>query len=337
MKEKKLNLIGENSSPLFRIMSIYNHDAPNRAFANNVCAFHVGKGIIISVAHSLRVFDNLPMVISDSFYQNELRNKINSSDRQHFDKIYPLQAETNLRILTDVKKESVDNYVKRLDQAKVDRSFGKLYSENCCKPFLVTTFRKNAFCDDVTLNAHFSASHSFAEPSINRHTFIIELEMLDLMISEDIAIYRIINTPAEIINKLPFIDIDYQLHDTGAPDYFCLQSAPYNSLGRILNEVRIEGLLDDFANEKDLCDKEYIFEGLRYLIKGYFRFGSSGAPYLIYDREEEIFKVNAVQSQASFIQLSINGKMEGNLQYVNGIATPLSIIEQKLRERLAEV
>ena len=95
--------------------------------------------------------------------------------------------------------------------------------------------------------------------------------------------------------------------------------------------------MDDFANEKDLCGNEYIFEGLRYLIKGYFRFGSSGAPYLIYDREEEVFKVNAVQSQASFIQLSINGKMEGNLQYVNGIATPLSIVEQKLNDRLSEV
>ena len=337
MKEKKLRLIEENSSPLFRIMSIYNHDAPNKAFANNVCAFHVGKGIIVSVAHNLRMFDGLPMILSENFYQNELRNKINSSDRQHFDKIYPLNAATNQRVSTEVKKESIEAYVKRLDNAKVDRSFRKLYYENCCKPFLVTTFRKNAFCDDETLNLHFPASHSFAEPQINRHTFIIELELLDVLISEDIAIYRIINTPVEIVNKLPFIEIDYQLHDTGTPDYFCLQSAPYNSLGRIINEAKIEGLLDDFAHEKDVCDNNYVFEGLRYLIKGYFRFGSSGASYLIYDREQEIFKVNAVQSQASFIQLSINGKMEGNLQYVNGIATPLSIVEQVLRDRLSAV
>lgn len=78
-------------------------------------------------------------------------------------------------------------------------------------------------------------------------------------------------------------------------------------------------------------------DGTRYLIKGYFRFGSSGSPYLVYDNEADKFKVNAVQSQASFIQLSIEGKMDGNLQYVNGIASPLSLIEMKLKERINEI
>jgi hypothetical protein len=95
-------------------------------------------------------------------------------------------------------------------------------------------------------------------------------------------------------------------------------------------------LLDNFAQETDVLGNVYRFVGTRYLIKGFFRFGSSGAPYLIYDREQEVFKVNSVQSQASFIQLLINNNMDGNLQYVNGIATPLSIVETKLKERLAD-
>lgn len=113
--------------------------------------------------------------------------------------------------------------------------------------------------------------------------------------------------------------------------------APYDNLGRIINEARIEGLLDNFALENDLLGNSYRFEGLRYLIKGFFRFGSSGAPYLLYDRENEKFKVNGVQSQASFIQLLINNNMNGNLQYVNGIATPMALVEEKISQRLNEI
>lgn len=336
MKDKKLSLIDENSSPLFRIMSVYNSTAPTKSFANNVCAFHVGKGIIVSVAHNLRTLDRLPLLLSDHFYQNELRNKIKAADRPNFDQVYPMVPGTTQRIATGITQVNIEPLAKILDEAKVDRRFIKLYDESCCKPFLVTTFRNNTFCNDASLNIHFPANHSFPEPAINRHTFLIELELLDVLVNEDIAIYRVINTPVAIINKLPSLEIDYQLHDTGTEDYYCLQSAPYNNLGRIINEAKIEGILDNFAQEADILGNTYRYDGIRYLVKGYFRFGSSGAPYLIYDKEHEIFKANSVQSQASFIQLSINNKMEGNLQYVNGIATPLSLIEQKLKERLAE-
>lgn len=336
MKAEKLKLIDENSSPLFRIMSVYNSGAPNKGFTNNICAFHVGKGIIISVAHNLRQLDPLPSLLSDNFYQNELRNKIAAADRPVFDQIYPLIPGTTQRIATGVTQVNAESFVKSLNDSKVDRRFTKLYSTNCCKPFLVTTFRNNAFCNDAQLNVHFPANHSFPEPSLNRFTFLIELELLDVLNNEDIAIYKVVNTPQEIIDALPSLEIDYELYDTGTPDYYCLQAAPYDNLGRIINEAKIEGLLDNFAQEADILGNVYRFEGIRYLIKGYFRFGSSGAPYLIYDNEHEIFKVNSIQSQASFIQLLVNGKMDGNLQYVNGIATPLSIVEQKLKDRLAE-
>ena len=75
-------------------------------------------------------------------------------------------------------------------------------------------------------------------------------------------------------------------------------------------------------------------DGLRYLIRGYFRFGSSGAPYVYYSEAEGQFKVNAIQSEASPIQLSINNNREGNYQYVNAIASPLKNIQGELEINL---
>ena len=200
MKDKKLQLIDENNSPLFRIMSIYNASATNKAFANNICAFHVGKGIIISVAHNLRQQDRLPLIMSDHFYQTELLTKINAADRPTFDQAYPLPAGANERIATGLNQQTGEQLAKKLDDAKVDRRYTKLYSENCCKPFLVTTFRNNAFCGDAALNIHFPANHQFPETTLNRHTFLIELELLDNLEKEDVAIYRIVNTHNDIIN-----------------------------------------------------------------------------------------------------------------------------------------
>ena len=336
MKDKKLNLIDENKSPLHRIMSVYNSDAPNKIFVNNICAFHIGNGIIISVAHNLRAFDQLPKMLPDNYYQNELRAKINVADHTSFDQIYPVDPISQKRILTGVDQKTANDFVKKLDDAKVDRRFSKLYSEDCCKPFLISSFRDNAFCGDATLNAHFAANHSFQEPSLNRYTFLIELELLDELVDEDVAIYRIINTHSYVISKLPSIEVDFELHDTGTTEYYCLQTAPYDNLGRIINEARIEGLLDNFSKDKDIIGNFYIMDGTRYLIKGFFRFGLSGAPYVIYDEENEIFKANAIQSQASFIQMAIQNTMEGNRQYVNGVATPFSIIEEKVNERITE-
>ncbi|WP_418637791.1 hypothetical protein [Winogradskyella sp.] len=337
MKVKKLQLIDENSSPLFRVMSIYNSDSPNKVFANNICAFHIGNGIIISVAHNLRVVDRLPSIISDDFYQNQLRIRLDVANQVMFDQHYQLIAGTNQRMAIGINPGNGEMLAQILDNFQVDRRFINLYATNSCKPYLVTTFRNNSFCGNATLNAHFNANRYFPEPSLNRHTFLIELELLDELITDDIAIYRIINTHSDIINNLPVIDIDFGIYDTGSPNFYCLQAAPYDNLGRIINEARIEGLLDNFAQEQDLLGHTYRFEGLRYMMKGYFRFGSSGAPYIVYDNDQEVFKVNAIQSQASFIQLAINNNREGNLQYVNGIATPLNNVEHTINSRLSEI
>lgn len=338
MKNKKLKLIDENKSPLFRIMSIYNSKSTNKIFANNICAFHVGNGIIVSVSHNLRSIDRLPAVISDDYYHTELVNKINSEDKPIFEKIYPILPGENERLLTLTLSQQphVEQFAKKLDDAKVDRSYKKLYEKNCCKPFLLSSFRKNVFYNNQNLNIHFPDNRLLFESFNNRFTFFIELELLDILNNEDVAIYKIVNTHQDVINQLPFAEVDFQLHDTGTPEYYCLQSAPFDNFGRIINEARIEGLIDNFSREEDILGNKYILDGIRYLINGYFRFGSSGAPYLIYDHESESFKINAIQSQASHIQLAINGKMDGNLQFINGVATPLSIVEKKLKQRIVE-
>ena len=331
-----MKLINENTSPLFRIMSVYSPTTSSKSFANNVCAFHIGKGIIVSVAHNLRLLDRLPVLLSNNFYNNELIPKIKTTDRTLFDQIYQQVKGTNTRVAKGVLPTNGESLAKILDEALVDRRYTTLYRENCCKPYLVTTFRGNKFCDDASLNVHFPSNNSFPEPLLNRHTFLIELELLDVFVNDDIAIYKIVNTPKEIVNKLPFLEVDFTLHDTGKENYYCLQSAPFDNIGRVINEARIEGILDTFSRGEDLLKNQYVLDGTRYLIKGYFRFGSSGAPYLIYDYESNSFKVNAIQSQASFIQLAIDGKTDGNFQFVNGVASPLSIVEIKLRERLEQ-
>ena len=52
MSTKAIELIDEQTSPLFRIMFIHNMNEPaRRHFDNNICAFHIGQGLILSVAH----------------------------------------------------------------------------------------------------------------------------------------------------------------------------------------------------------------------------------------------------------------------------------------------
>ena len=202
-----------------------------------------------------------------------------------------------------------------------------LYKKNICKPFLIIQFNNNAFYNNSELTELFNPSTHFHEPAINRYTFLIELELVQTFYSDDIALYQIANTDRRIIDKLPVIEADFGVYDSGS-NMFCLQSAPGGFLGRLLNTATIEGFLDHHGIFSDRIGGHYLMEGLRYLIRGYFRFGSSGAPYVYYDGTK--FKASAIQSEASPIQLSINNNREGNFQYVNAIATPLKNIEKHL-------
>ena len=208
--------------------------------------------------------------------------------------------------------------------------------KNICKPHLVFQFRDKSFYNDTSLTPHFPPEKMLYDNDARKHTFLVEVELVNAFYSADIALYRVVNTPHEIIDRIPALDVDYRFLDEDVEKLYCLQSSPSGPTGRLLNEAHIEGMLDHFGIFHDDVGGNYVFDGYRYLIKGYFRFGSSGAPYMFYDHPRDKYVVNAVQSEASGIQLSIKNDREGNFQYINAIASPLYIIKNELEKYLSE-
>ena len=334
-KQKKLDLINEQKSPLFRIMSVFDDvDVPRRKFENNICAFHIGNGFIMSVAHNLRIKTNIFQSIPEHLFQDRVIQNINQVEAPIFNRNYVHDPQNNKRYLNPTNQNEVLQIIQILNRIRFDGRYVSMYADSICKPFLIIQFENNMFYNDPKLTAKFNINHIFHEAQLFRYTFLIELELIKAFYNQDIALYRIINTDKEVINKIPSIQLDFGIYDRSENNYFCLQCAPIDNLGRLINRADIEGLLDHWNSFKDDIGGNYILEGLRYLIKGYFRFGSSGAPYLVYNSKESRFKINAIQSEASPIQLSINNNMQGNFQYINAIASPVNIIEKELRRLL---
>ena len=76
-------LTDELTSPLFRIMSAYNFSDPAKAqYLNNISSFHIGKGIILSVCHNLRL-KSIPGIITEDDFQNNLLNKVTKIEAEN--------------------------------------------------------------------------------------------------------------------------------------------------------------------------------------------------------------------------------------------------------------
>lgn len=337
MNQAKQKLIDEQTSPLFRIMSVSDDSDPTRRnFEGNISAFHIGKGYILSVAHYLHIRFPLIKSVPEGFFQNEILPKFKGSDSNKLVQCFPLDAATQKRHLNVVNERTVQDLVKKFQINKCDTRIENLYSKGVCKPFLIVQFRNNQFFANPAVTSQINPAHIFHEPQLNRYTFLLELEVSKVFLEHDITIYHLTNVSDDVIRILPSIEVDYNTYDDDSTNIFCLQSSPSNStMGRLLNRAQIEGILDHWASMPDDIIGNYTFDGLRYLIRGYFRFGSSGAPYVKYDDESEKFKVIAIQSEACPIQLTIKNDREGNFQYVNALATPLSLVNGELR-RLME-
>jgi len=337
MQNKQLELIHEQTSPLFRLMWIHDITNPSRrTFDNNICAFHIGNGFILSVAHNIRADAFLFKSIDNAIYISDILPYLNSTQIELFNQCYPLDSKTNKRYINIINQSDVQMVIDTLKQIKFDSRWLTLAQRNFCRPFLIIQFKNKQFYNDVVLTGHFNEESYFHEPAINRHTYLLEVELLEAFYNEDIALYKITNTHQDIIDRLPFITPDFSVLPDNQSNYYCLQSSSGSSLGKLLNKAQIEGYSDHHGFFEDCIGGNYNFEGFRYLIKGYFRFGSSGAPYVYFDHLTEQFKVNAIQSEACPIQLSINNNREGNFQYVNAIASPLNIIEKRLSHYLKQ-
>ena len=332
MLSKKIALTQEQSSPLFRIMWVYNANENNRKqFENNISAFHIGNGYILSVAHNLRTESSVVKMFPESIYQNEIIPRLNQAQEQLFNQYYILDSKTGKRYLNIHQQEDAQIVADTLKAIQFDSRWISLNEKNICKPYLIVQFNNNRFYNNDIATAKFTDSTFFHEPALKRFTFLLELELADTFYSEDIALYKITNTHTDIIQSLPFVEVDFSVLDDTQTNFYCLQSSPGGFLGRLLNKAQIEGFLDHHGTFADHLGGNITFEGLRYLIHGYFRFGSSGAPYVYFDELSGKFKVNAIQSEACPVQLSINNNREGNFQYVNALASPLHIIEDRLR------
>ena len=336
MTESKLKLINEQTSPLQRIMWIYNVGEPaKRTFENNICTFHIGNGFFLSVAHNLRTQQGFYRSIHDSVYLKEILPKIDGSQKSFLDQCYFPDEYTQKRYLNNNDPANIEHIAKILKQKRFDTRWVTFAEKNICNPFIIFQFKENAFYGDSYLSGMFEANHRFLDNDAKKFTFLVEVELVKAFYNEDIALYRIIKTPPEIINKIPVADISYDFVDDPQPKFYCLQSSPGSPAGRLLNEAAIEGVLDHFNIFHDDIGGNYNLEGYRYLIRGYFRFGSSGAPYIYYDTSSDKFMANAIQSEASGIQLSIKNDREGNYQYVNAIASPLFTIKRELEQILS--
>jgi hypothetical protein len=335
MLAKKLALIDEQTSPLFRIMFIYDSANPaRRRFRNNICAFHIGNGLILTVAHNIRIEAKKLDSIDEAYFSAKILPHLDENQTALFNQCYPFDPATNKRYANFPNPSDAQSVIYALKQLKFDTRWLNLINNNICNPFLIVQFANNQYYNDAGLTSHFDGTNSFYEPQINRYTFLLPLKLVQAFYGQDIAVYRIINTHTDIINRLPKIEADTSVLDDDARNFYCIQSSPNIEAGRLLNKAQVDGFAQHFTIFQDPIGGNYTSEGLRYLIKGYFRFGSSGAPYVFYDEEAGSFKVNAIQSEACPIQLSINNNMGGNFQYVNALATPLHLIEKELNGKI---
>src|SRR4051812_45287684 len=102
MKTKKLSMIKEISSPLFRIVGIYNETENNkRESDNNISAFHIGNGYILSVAHSLCLEAGYFKSISETLFQDEVIPHLSPAEVRLFEKWYTFDPKLNKRYLNE--------------------------------------------------------------------------------------------------------------------------------------------------------------------------------------------------------------------------------------------
>ncbi len=166
------------------------------------------------------------------------------------------------------------------------------------------TFRSGLFFGDKSLTQKFTKEEIIEEQNLGMTTFMLALDLVFQDAPSDIAVYKLRESSEDIIRKIPYLGLDFSTFDFNTnKDLFCLQASPSQEFGRTLNKSCIEGVVDNFSY--NLGKAAF---GMRYLLKTYFRFGSSGAPYVFFDEQKQQFVINAIQSEACPIQMDVNGQ-----------------------------
>lgn len=330
---KLVDLVSEQTSPLFRIMSVFNYDLPRKSFQNNIICSHIGQGYFISVAHNLKVDHGIPLSIPSEVFQNNYLSCFDEKDEQEIKGNFNFDAARDKWIYKNKNTKEEQLVLKnKLNQCSYNTTFFESYKNGIAKPFIVIQFRNKQFYKSAPLTKKLRPNNYMFERNLNRHTYILELEIYHSSWENDICIYRLANQDPEIINAIPSLSIDTKLYDgTEEAKMYCLQSSPTSPMGKLLNEARIEGISDHYSLQ-GIFKPPYIHEGMRYLMMGYFRFGSSGAPYINYNHESQTASILGIQSEACPVQLSVTGKRDGNFQYTKAIVSPLNNIADILAQ-----
>ena len=118
---KKKALIDEQTSPLQRMMWIYNVNEPQkRTFENNICTFHIGNGYFLSVAHNLRLQAGYYRSIDEAIYKKELLPILDGSQTRFLDEHYFKDEYTGKRYLNNTDPASMQKIVEILKQKRFD-------------------------------------------------------------------------------------------------------------------------------------------------------------------------------------------------------------------------
>lgn len=329
---KLIDLVKDQTSPLFRIKSVFNYDhRPSMKMLNNILCSHIGNGYFISVAHNLKSDYQIPLGVPDAIFEKDFLACFSETEKNMLRNRYQFDKISNKHILKGFENENEQELLRtKIQSCSFDTSYVYGYANGLVKPYLIVQFEHNQFYNSPALTALIGPQNYFNEQSINKHSFIIELEIASIFYEHDIAIYRAVNTDPRVIQAIPVLDIDFNTYDgTEGFKFYCLQSSPSSEMGRLLNTATIDGISQHWGIQNNVKPPT-IMEGLRYIMKGYFRFGSSGAPYLVLKDPDGDLQINAVQSEACPQQLLINNSQEGNAQYINGIATPIGNLQQQI-------
>ena len=121
MMSKKLALIDEQTSPLQRIMWIYNvAEASKRTFENNICSFHIGNGYFLSVAHNLRLQAGYYRSIDEAVYKKELLPILDGSQTRFLDQHYFMDEYSHKRYLNSTDPAAIQKIIEILKQKRFD-------------------------------------------------------------------------------------------------------------------------------------------------------------------------------------------------------------------------
>ena len=337
MDANKLSLLHEQTSPLQQIVWSYDiGDPARRTFENNICTFHIGKGYFLSVAHNLRSQTGWYRSIDEDVYRQEVLSKLDGAQKNFLEQVYFHDSYTRKWHLNTNDPQHLEHIARILKQKRFDTRWVTYAAKKISRPYVAFAFRDPLFYNNNSLTEMFDTARKMQDTVSKRFTFFMEVELVQAFYSADIALYRIVNADRALTDQIPAVELDFSFSEFADRPLHCLQSAPNASAGRLLNDARIEGVLDHFGTFADDVEGNYNFEGYRYLIRGYFRFGSSGAPYLVYRHEDHKFYANAIQSEASGIQFAAKHDREGNFQYTHAIASPLYLVREELQRYLSD-